>query len=68
MKRFLKKDTSNLKSGMLEMSRVKHQSVLDEFYPRSMRILLVYKHGRGRDGQFVPVLREDHLKALGRGG
>lgn len=46
---------------------MKHQRVLDEFYPRSMRILLVYKRGRGRDGQFVPVLREDHLKALERG-
>lgn len=46
---------------------MKRQVVLDEFYPKSMRIVLVYKHGRARDGMFVPVLREDQLKALERG-
>lgn len=46
---------------------MKQQRVLDEFYPNSKRVVLVYKHGRGRDGMFVPVLREDQLKALERG-
>lgn len=46
---------------------MKHQRVLNEFYPDSARVKMVFMRGRGRDVVMIPVKREDHLKALERG-
>lgn len=46
---------------------MKHQRVLDEYYPNSVRVKMVFMRGRGRDVVMVPVKREDHQKALERG-
>ena len=46
---------------------MKRQRSLNEFYPDSARVKLVFMRGRGRDVIAVPVKREDHLRELERG-
>ncbi len=51
---------------MYGRARMKHQRVLDEYYPDSKRVKMVFMRGRGRDVVMVPVKREDHLRELER--
>ena len=53
--------------GDYEQAMTNLQRVLDEYYPDSAQVKMIFMRGQGRDVVMVPVKRENHLKALERG-
>ena len=43
---------------------MKDQRVLDEYYPNSLRVKMVFMRGRGRDTLMIPVREDDFKKEL----